>query len=84
MNSKHLKTLKAIFSKPTKSTIRFIDIESLLTTIGASISEGNGSRVTFSFAEEEWHAHRPHPGKEAKKYQVEGVREFLERLEIEP
>jgi len=24
-----------------------------------------------------WHAHRPHPGKEAKKYQVEEARELL-------
>lgn len=35
----------------------------------------------FSLNGQEWHAHRPHLGKEAKKYQIEGVREFLERLE---
>ncbi len=84
MNSKHRKTLAAIFVNPTKATIRFIDIEGLLIALGATVSEGKGSRVMFLLQEEEWHAHRPHPGKEAKKYQVEGVREFLQRLEIWP
>ncbi len=84
MNSKHRKILKAIFAEPTKATIRFIDIEALLLAVGASLSEGNGSRVSFWHGVEEWHAHRPHPGKEAKRYQIEGVREFLERLEIKP
>jgi hypothetical protein len=32
----------------------------------------------------EWHAHRPHPGKDAKKYQVEQLREMLSKLEIKP
>jgi len=83
MNSKHRKTLFAIFIKPTLSTIRFLDIELRLTALGAAIAEGNGSRVTFSHRDEEWHAHRPHPGKEAKRYQIEGVRDFLTRMEIE-
>lgn len=84
MNSKQRKTLDAVFVKPTRATIRFSDIETMLMAVGASISEGSGSRVTFLLGGEEWHAHRPHPGKEARKYQVEGVREFLERLEIKP
>jgi hypothetical protein len=32
----------------------------------------------------QWRCHRPHPGKETKKYQVEEVREFLQRVGIEP
>lgn len=81
---KHVKTLRAIFAKPTLASIAFGSIESLLVGLGAELSEREGSRVKFSLRGEEWHAHRPHPGKEAKKYQVEGVREFLERLEIKP
>jgi hypothetical protein len=46
--------------------------------------ECEGSRMKFMLHGEEWHAHRPHPGKEAKKYQVEQVRELLNRLEIHP
>ncbi len=40
--------------------------------------------MKFMLHGEEWHVHRPHPGKEAKKYQVEQVRELLNRLEIHP
>ncbi len=84
MNSKHRKTLQAIFAEPTKSTIRFVDIELLLLAVGAVATEGNGSRVGFICGAEEWRAHRPHPGKEAKKYQVEGAREFLSLLGVKP
>ncbi len=84
VKAKHVKTLRAIFAKPTLVSIAFGDIESLLVGMGVELSERKGSRVKFSLRGEEWHAHRPHPGKEAKKYQVEGAREFLERLEIKP
>ena len=50
--------------------------------LGAELTEREGSRVKFTLHGAEWHAHRPHPGKEAKKYQVEQVRELLTRLEI--
>lgn len=84
MKLKHRKTLAAIYAKPTSGTVCFADIEALLAGLGATIAESEGSRVKFSLRDAEWHAHRPHPGKEAKKYQVESVREFLDRLEIKP
>lgn len=84
MKAKHVKTLHAIFVKPTLTSIAFMSIESLLVGLGAELSERKGSRIKFSLRGEEWHAYRPHPGKDAKKYQMEGVREFLERLEIKP
>lgn len=84
MKAKHAKILNAIFARPTQASIAFADIESLLVALGADLSEREGSRVKFALHGEEWHAHRPHPGKESKRYQVEGVREFLERLEIRP
>lgn len=81
MNRKHEKTLEAIFAKPTQASIKFSDIEKLLVAIGAEMFEGNGSRVAFVMPNGlKWEHHRPHPGKEAKKYQVESAREFLERL----
>ena len=79
MNSKHRKTLIAIFAKPTTGTLKFSAIESLLIALGAELHDSEGSRIKFTLDGDAWHAHRPHPGKEAKKYQVEGVREFLER-----
>lgn len=84
MKAKHAKTLRAIFAKPTMATLRFADIESLLIGLGAELHEGEGSRVKFSWRGDAWHAHRPHPGKEAKKYQIESVREFMERNGVTP
>lgn len=84
MKAKHTKTLTAIFAKPTRASIAFAEIESLLMGLGAELTEREGSRVKFNLRGAEWHAHRPHPGKEAKKYQVEQVRDFLTTLEITP
>ncbi len=84
MKAKHAKALQAIFSMPTRASIGFGDIETLLVALGAEKTEREGSRVKFTLHGVEWHAHRPHPGKEAKKYQVEQVREFLTKLEIKP
>lgn len=84
MNSRHKKTLAAIFVEPTLASVPFADIEALLLALGAEIDEGAGSRVAITLRDQRIHFHRPHPGKEARKYQVEGVRELLQRLEIKP
>jgi hypothetical protein len=84
VNSKHRKTLAAVFGLPTSAAIVFADIESLLKALGAEVFEREGSRVKVVLMNEQWRAHRPHPGKEAKRYQVEEVRELLVRLEIRP
>ena len=62
----------------------FTDIEALLKAVGANIFEREGSRIKVVIRSEQWRAHRPHPGKEAKRYQVEEVRELLERVGIHP
>jgi len=81
MNRKHQKTLQAIFAVPTAASIKFSDIEKLLLALGAAKIEGSGSRVALIMpGGEKWEHHRPHPNKEARKYQVESVREFLKRL----
>ncbi|MCL2296685.1 MAG: type II toxin-antitoxin system HicA family toxin [Proteobacteria bacterium] len=84
MKSKHLKTLQTIFRTPTCADLPFADIESLVVALGGEVVEREGSRVIFSVAGGLWHAHRPHPGKEAKKYQVEGFRDFLKQKGIAP
>ena len=84
MNSKHCKTLEAVFSKPTPGTLAFSDIERLLLAVGCTLTEGAGSRVRFDKGGMALLCHRPHPGKEARRYQVEQVREFLQKLEIKP
>jgi hypothetical protein len=84
MNTSQRRTLVAIFVRPTLATIRFADIESLLRALGAEIRERAGSRVMIDLCGEEWRCHRPHPGKEAKRYQVEEARELLQRAGFKP
>ncbi len=45
MNSKHRKTLEAIFAKPVTGTIEWSRIEALLIAVGCEVIEGRGSRV---------------------------------------
>ena len=84
MNSKHRRTLEAIFTEPVSGTINWADIESLLVWAGAEVIEGRGSRVRFVCQSEVESFHRPHPAKEAKRYQVRAAREFLERIGVIP
>jgi hypothetical protein len=84
VNTKHRKTLRAIFTKPTSPSIVFSDIEALLVALGGQVHEREGSRVKITIKGEQWRCHRPHPGKEAKRYQVEEIRELLERIGEQP
>ena len=84
VNSKQRKTLVTIFSKPTLASIVFADIEALVKALGGTLHEREGSRVSIELMGEEWRCHRPHPGKEAKRYQVEQVRDLLDRVGVRP
>ena len=84
INTKHRKTLRAVFAQPTSASIAFADIESLLLALGGVLQEREGSRIKVTIQGEQWRCHRPHPGKEAKRYQVEEVRELLERIGVKP
>ena len=84
MNSKHRKTLAAVFTDPVSGTIEWAAVESLLLAAGARLIEGRGSRVRFEKDGEVGTFHRPHPAKEAKRYQVRDARDFLERIGIRP
>ena len=84
MKAKNRKTLRAIFAKPTSPSIVFSDIEALIVALGGEVIEREGSRVKILLRGGQWRCHRPHPGKEAKRYQVEEARELLERTGITP
>ncbi|CAN2042826.1 Type II toxin-antitoxin system HicA family toxin [Candidatus Magnetomoraceae bacterium gMMP-15] len=83
MKAKHRKTFKAIFAKPTKANIKFNNIEALIKALGGEVREGGGSRIALEIFGSRKYTHRPHPGKEAKRYQVEEIRDWLTKLEIE-
>jgi hypothetical protein len=84
MKAKHRRTLEAIFAVPTRAGIVFSDIEALGIAIDGKVREGEGSRVVFELKGTRRYLHRPHPGKEAKKYQVEELREWFRHLEVIP
>lgn len=84
MDSKHRKTLVAIFEKPERANIAWRDVEALLNALGAEISEGNGSRVRVALKDVRAVFHRPHPHKETNKGAVKSVRRFLEAAGVKP
>lgn len=81
---KHQNTLEAVFEEPTRGNIAWKDIEAMLAHYGAQLSEGRGSRVRAYLNGVRAIFHRPHPRKEANKFTVERVREFLFRAGVTP
>ena len=84
LNNKHRKTLASVSTNPVSGSIEWADIEALLLAAGARPIEGRGSRVRFEKDGEIETFHRPHPSKEAKRYQVRAARAFLERIGVTP
>ena len=84
MNSRHLKTLHAIFSNPLNGNLEWSRIEGMLVALGCQVIEGSGSSVTFEKNGEKVFFHRPHPEKEALRYRVQQAREFLNHIEVKP
>jgi hypothetical protein len=84
MNAQHRKTLQALFASSVPRTLEWRRIEMLFVAVGCEMIEGSGSRVAFKRDGLRADFHRPHPGKEAKPYQIRAAREFLEALGVTP
>ena len=84
VRGKHRRTLEAVFRDPVSGTIEWAAVEGLLIAAGARVIEGRGSRVRFERDGEVETFHRPHPEKEAKRYQIRAARAFLERIGVAP
>ncbi|MEQ9663571.1 MAG: type II toxin-antitoxin system HicA family toxin [Parasphingopyxis sp.] len=84
MNKKQARTLTAIFADPVSASIVWTDVEKLLIACGCETIEGKGSRVKFVRDGRIISFHRPHPEKEAKRYQIRDAREFLEKIGVKP
>ena len=80
MNSEQRSTMAAVFAKPASGTIAWGDVETLLSAVGCRVVEGDGSRVRFEKDGIVATSHRPHPSKEAKRYQIRDARDCLTRL----
>ena len=84
MNSKQRATLQAVFAEPVPAALAWDEVESLLLAVGCRMIEGRGSRVRFGDRGVVATFHRPHPAKEAKRYQVREARAFLSQIGVEP
>lgn len=84
LNAKHRRTLRAVFATPTSPKILFGDVLALFVAVGGHIREGEGSRVVLELSHRRLYLRRPHPGKEAKRYQVEALRALLESEGVSP
>jgi len=82
MKKKFNKILKAIFQKPILSNIVWSDIEKMLISLEASISEGSGSRVRIKLNGVRAVFHRPHPKKETDKGSIASMQRFLKNAGI--
>ena len=84
MNARHAKTLAAIFRQPASANVEWAAIEAVLVAVGCTLVEGSGSRVRFVKDTMIETFHRPHPAKEARRYQVRAARDYLIRLGVTP
>ena len=84
MNARHARTLAAVFRQPTPATVEWSAIEALLLAVGCRLVEGSGSRIRFVKDDMIETFHRPHPAKEARRYQVRAARDYLIRMGVKP
>jgi len=84
MTSARHRTLAAIFARPTRSDIRWAEIETLVRGVGGQVLEREGSRVAFILNGVRAVFHRPHPRPTASKGAVDAVRRFLVTAKVKP
>ena len=85
VNNAHRKVLITIYSRPTRSDIRWSDVEALVVTLGGTVDpKREGSRVALSLNDVRAIFHRPHPQPTAKKGAVDAVRVFLTNAGVKP
>jgi HicA toxin of bacterial toxin-antitoxin, len=74
--------LQAIFEDPVRADIEWLDVESLLRSLGAELTEGRGSRVRVALTGIKAVFHRPHPEREVGKAAVKSIRAFIEEAGV--
>lgn len=84
MKRKYLKTLELIYCRPVSANIRWSDIEALLTELGGTLEEREGSRVLVRLFDERRVFHRPHPSPMTDKGAVSSLREWLNDNGVNP
>ena len=59
-------------------------MDSIFQLLASPYILGQAPRVSFILNDEKGDFHRPHPGKEAKRYQVKNAQDFLTKAEVQP
>lgn len=85
MKRKHAKTLALIFHRPVSANVKFSDVVSMLTDLGATIEANReGSRVGVVLFGEVRVFHKPHPTPHMDKGAVAALRDWLEQHGVTP
>ena len=82
MNNATRKTYYEVYKDPTQSNIKWTDIEAMLRSLGAEITEGNGSRIRVKLNGVRAVFHRPHPENTTEKGAVKSVRKLLDNAGV--
>jgi len=83
LGSKHRATLLMIFTMPTRSDIRWSNIEALIRALGGTVSAGSGSRRRI-FLVRPAVFHEPHPDPMTDKGAVKHMRDYLRSVGVKP
>jgi hypothetical protein len=84
MKAKHQKTLQLVFSRPTPAGVKWLDAVSLFESLGAELSEAEGSRVSIVLFGQVKVMHRPHPSPDIDKGAVASIRKWLDENGVKP
>ena len=74
--------MELIYRNPVQADIPWDDIEKLFSALGATLTEGSGSRLRVKLNGLRAVFHRPHPRKITDKGAVISVRKFLENTGV--
>lgn len=82
MNHKHRKTLHALFAHPEPANLSPIDVEHVLTELGAEIEERSGAKFAVKLKGHTANFH--HAQHSLPKEEVRQMRKFLETAGVVP
>jgi hypothetical protein len=74
---KHRSLMERIFQEPPPADVRWAEARSLLSALGAEITEGRGVRVRLYLNGVRAVFHRPHPRPEMDRGALRSLRRFL-------
>jgi HicA toxin of bacterial toxin-antitoxin, len=78
VNSRQRRTHKRLFETPLRKDITWHEVMSLFEALGATVTQGQGSRMRVALHDVKAVFHQPHPHPELPIYAVKDIRDFLE------